>query len=263
MDIYDHGVCRLSVVPVRKEPTHRAEQTTQLLFGDHYEVVGRSPDKLWVYIRIHFDQYLGWIDVKQHQSISREFFDHINFAEFKITTDVTSTLLYNKSQLSVLMGSIIPITSAELFKMEEQFAFNGESKSLGQKREFEYLKTIASKYLNAPYVWGGKSPFGIDCSGLTQMVYKICGYRLFRDSFQQAQQGRSIRGLSEAKPGDLAFFHNAEGKIVHTGILLGNDKIIHASGKVRVDQIHEQGIFNADTKGYTHQLSHLRRIFAE
>jgi gamma-D-glutamyl-L-lysine dipeptidyl-peptidase len=248
MDILDYGVCRLSVVPVRKEPNHRAEQTSQLLFGDHYEVVGRTTDK---------------IEVKQHQSISKEYFDHINNAEFKITTDVTSSLLYNKNQLMILMGSVIPISSTELFNMNEQFAFNGETKSLGQKREFEFLKAIASKYLNAPYLWGGKTPFGIDCSGLTQIVFKICGYRLFRDAYQQAQQGKSIRSLSESRPGDLAFFHNAEGKIIHTGIVLGADKIIHASGKVRIDQLHEQGIFNVETQGYTHQLSHLRRIMQD
>lgn len=263
MEIVDYGVCRLSVVSVRKEPSNRAEQVTQLLFGDHYEVIGKTPDKTWLHIRMNFDQYQGWIDTKQHQSISKEFYDHINVAEFKITTDVTSSLLYNKSPLMVLLGSVIPISSTELFKMEEQFAFNGETKNLGQKREFEFLKSIALKYLNAPYHWGGRTPFGIDCSGLTQMTFKICGYRLFRDSYQQAQQGRSIRTLEEGRPGDLAFFHNAEGKIIHTGILLGGEKIIHASGKVRIDQLHQQGIFNQETQGYTHQLSHLRRILSE
>jgi gamma-D-glutamyl-L-lysine dipeptidyl-peptidase len=260
MEIYEFGVCRLSVVSVRKDPMDQSEQVTQLLFGDHYEVNEKSKDSKWLKIRINFDQYTGWIDARQHQSITQEYYNHINNAEFKITTDVTATMLYNKSPQVILMGSVIPISSAELFKMEEQFAFNGEAKNLGQKREVEFVKSTAIKYLNAPYQWGGKNPFGIDCSGLTQMVFKIAGYRLFRDAWQQASQGKAIRNLAEAKPGDLAFFQNAEGKVTHTGILINGDKIIHASGKVRIDQITEQGILNADTKTYTHQFSHARRI---
>jgi len=147
--------------------------------------------------------------------------------------------------------------------MEEQFAFNGEAKNLGQKREFEFVRNIAQKYLNVPYLWGGKSPFGIDCSGFTQSVFKICGYRLFRDSGQQAHQGRAIAKLDDALPGDLAFFKNQEGNINHVGILLEGDRIIHASGRVHIDHLNDEGILNLDTKIYTHQLSHIRRVLSE
>jgi gamma-D-glutamyl-L-lysine dipeptidyl-peptidase len=263
MDSIDFGVCRLSVVPVRIEPAEISEQVTQLLFGDHYTVSEVHKGKKWLRITTHFDQYSGWISANQHQTISKDYFDHINNSEFKITTDITASLLYNKSPLIVLLGSIIPISSAELFKMEEQFAFNGETKNLGLKRDFEYLRNIAQKYLNAPYLWGGKSPFGIDCSGFTQMVFKICGYKLSRDASQQAGQGKAVKDLSESKPGDLLFFHNEDSKIVHTGILFGPDKIIHASGKVRIDQVNEDGILNSDTKILTHRLAHIRRIFSE
>jgi hypothetical protein len=113
MDEIDFGVCRLSVVPVRQEANHRAEQVTQLLFGDHYRVLEKSADRNWMKVRLHFDQYEGWIDGKQHQTITPEYFNHINHAEFKITTDLTSTLLYNKSPEVVFMGSMIPISSSE------------------------------------------------------------------------------------------------------------------------------------------------------
>lgn len=262
MENPQYGVCRLSLVSVRKDHTDQSEQVTQLLFGDEYEVIEQTKDKKWFRIRINFDQYEGWIDALQYHSVSREYFEYLNRAEFKITTDITSSLLYNKIPLMILMGSMIPISSTELFKMEEQFAFNGESKALGQKREFEFLKHIAIKYLNAPYQWGGKSPFGIDCSGFTQMVFKICGYKLLRDAWQQANQGKALKMLSDMQPGDIAFFKNAEDKIVHTGILLGDNKIIHASGKVRIDHINEEGILNVDTKIYTHSLAHIRRILA-
>jgi hypothetical protein len=263
MDSIDFGVCRLSVVAVRAEPSDKAEQATQLLFGDHYEVTEQSKDKKWLRIKINFDQYEGWLDAKQHHAVSKEYFDYFNRAEFKITIDLTSSILYNKSPLIILMGSMIPISSSELFKMEEQLAFNGEAKNVGQKREFEFLKNIALKYVNSPYQWGGKSPFGIDCSALTQIVYKICGYKLQRDSFQQATQGKPVSSFHDHKPGDLAFFKNKEEKINHVGIILDGDRIIHASGRVRIDHINEEGILNVDTKIYTHSFSHIRRFLPE
>ena len=263
MNSFDFGICRLSVMPVRLEPSDKTEMVTQLLFGDQYEVTQLSADKKWLKIKIHYDQYEGWIDEKQHHAISKDYFNYLDQAEFKITTDITTSILYHKSPQVILMGSMIPISSSELFKMEEQFAFNGEAKNVGQKREFEFLKNTAIKYINAPYVWGGKSPFGIDWSGFTQMVFKISGYNLFRDSWQQGYQGKSVKSYHDAKPGDLAFFKNAEGKIVHVGILLDEDKIIHASGRVRIDHFNEEGILNVETKIYTHQFAHIRRILAE
>lgn len=263
MRIASYGVCRLSIVPVRAEPSDKAELVTQLLFGDHYEVIDLHSEKGQVKIRIFADHYEGWIDRKQFHEISADYFEYINRAEFKITTDITSSILFNKSPLVILIGSIIPISSSELFKMEEQYAFNGESKNAGQKREFEFLKTIASKYLYAPYLWGGKSPFGIDCSGFTQMVFRICGYPLLRDAWQQANQGKSMKNLADAIPGDLAFFTNKEEKISHVGILLPDSRIIHASGRVRVDQITEDGILHSESKKKTHTLSQIRRILAQ
>jgi gamma-D-glutamyl-L-lysine dipeptidyl-peptidase len=263
MEEIDFGVCRLSLVSVRKEPADQSEQVTQLLFGDHYTVVEQQEKKKWIKIRIHFDQYEGWIDAKQHQSIAREYFNHLNHAEFKITIDITSTLLYNKTPQVVLMGSMIPISSSELFKMEEQFAFNGEAKNVGQRREFDFLRTIASKYLNSPYLWGGKSPFGIDCSGFTQMVFKICGYKLLRDANQQVSQGKSVDLLTQSRQGDLAFFKNDKGHVSHTGILLAENKIIHASGRVRVDHMSEEGIHDLETRKVTHHLTAIRRILAD
>lgn len=258
----DFGVCRLSLVPVRAEGSDKAELTSQLLFGEHYEVLSASKDKKWLKIKMHFDQYEGWIDVKQHHSISKDHFDYINRADFKISTDTTTSILYNKSPLPILMGSIIPISGSELFKMEEQFAFNGESKSLGQKRDAEFIKLTAKKYLNAPYLWGGRSPFGIDCSGFVQMVFKINGYRLSRDAGQQVKQGKAL-AFGDIQPGDLAFFKGRDERITHVGIFLGDDKIIHASGKVRIDHLNEEGILHFESKVYTHTFSQVRRVLSE
>jgi cell wall-associated NlpC family hydrolase len=115
-------------------------------------------------------------------------------------------------------------------------------------------------YLNAPYLWGGKTPFGIDCSGFTQMVYKLNGYHLLRDASQQASQGIPLSFIEESEPGDLAFFDNEEGNIIHVGIMMENNYIIHASGKVRIDRLDHLGIYNADTNRHTHKLRVIKKI---
>jgi gamma-D-glutamyl-L-lysine dipeptidyl-peptidase len=260
MEILEFGVCRLSLVAVRGSYSDKDALVTQLLFGDHYEVLGRSADLKWLQIKIAFDGYQGWIDAKQHHRISNDQYEYLQRAELKISTEITTSILYNKVPLTILMGSIIPISSAELFKMEEQFAFNGEAKNLGQKREFEFLRSCANRYLNSPYLWGGKSPFGIDCSGFTQLVYKIAGYPLLRDAYQQASQGKPVKGFSEAKPGDLAFFKNHEGVITHVGIVYANNQLIHSSGRVRIDTLTDEGILDVESGKQTHVLSHFRRI---
>ena len=146
MGALDYGVCRLAVVPVRSDPMELSGQVTQLLFGDHYEVIAFSPDSQWGRIRIYADQCEGWLELKQHHPISSEYFNQINQTDYKITTDIASPVLYKKLPLTIVMGSVVPISNAELFKIGEQFAFNGEAKSLGQRRDFEFIKTIACKY---------------------------------------------------------------------------------------------------------------------
>lgn len=261
MEPIDFGVCRLAVVPVYDGHQDAVRQITQLLFGDHYEVLSVSSDKRWVQLRIYADHSEGWIDVKQHHAISAEYFQQINQTDYKITTEVASTVLYKKSPLTIVMGSIVPISNSELFKIEEQFAFNGESKGLGQKRDVDFLKGIARKYLSSPCQAGGKSPFGIDDSGFVQMVYKIAGYALQRDVRQQSVHGKRIMTFDEAKPGDLLFFSEKGAAVSHVGILLDDDKVIHAFGQVRVDRVTEEGIVNPDTKIYTHLLQSIRRVF--
>jgi cell wall-associated NlpC family hydrolase len=256
----DYGVCRLAIVTVRKESDQKGEPVTQLLFGDHYEVNEISQDQKWLHIKINADETTGWIDRLQHHTISQEYHQQIALANFKITTDIASTILYKKTQITIVMGSIVPISGSELFKMEEQFAFNGEAKSIGQRRDFEYLRDVTGKYLNAPHLYGGKSPFGIDAPGFTQMSFRLTGYQLPRDAAQQATAGKAIANLGEAQAGDLAFFAGKDGKINHTGILLDEQKIIHCSGRVRIDFLMEEGILAAETKIYTHTLVGLRRI---
>ncbi len=256
------GICRLSIVPIRIKPTDVSEMISQLLFGESFKILEISEDKKWWKIENDFDNYQGWIDRKQGKEIDEGYYHQIQSLEYKISIDTVSSILYKKKLLNIVIGSVLPITSAELFEMQEQFAFNGESKNMGKKAGFETLKKIALKYINAPYLWGGKTPFGIDCSGFTQQVYKIVGYTLKRDSHQQYMQGKKVK-FKDAIPGDIAFFSNDQEKIIHVGILLEEQKIIHASGKVRIDNLDEKGIFNEELNEYTHKLAGVRRILIE
>ena len=255
------GICRLAVVPVRGEASDSSEQVTQLLFGEHYEVTAVSENKKWYRIRIHHDGYEGWLDHRQHTTISEAYFDQINISNYKLSLELVTAILYKKRPLNILLGSVLPISTSELFKVEEQLAFNGEAKALGQRMDYEYLKRIALKYLNAPYQWGGRSPFGIDCSGFTQMVFRFTGYSLLRDASQQATQGKAVEGgFAEALPGDIALFVNPENKVNHVGIIMEDNQIIHASGRVRIDRIDEKGILVESTGRYSHNLAFIRRI---
>lgn len=260
MENQEKGICRLSVVAVRHEPSDRAEIVTQLLFGEHYSITRYSTDKKWINIIVEYDGYPGWIDAKQHTAITVEYFNHLNTTEFKIATDLTTTILYKKQLMQILLGSILPISSAELFEVKEQFAFNGNSKNLGEKKDFEFIKQMIKPYMNAPYLWGGRTPFGIDCSGFTQQIFKFCGYRLNRDSNQQFKNGEAIQSFEDAIPGDLAFFGKNPSNISHVGIILEDNHIVHASGFVRIDKIDDEGIFNEELNGYTHKLAGIRRI---
>ncbi len=256
------GICRLSIVPIRDKHSDKSEMISQLLFGESFKILETSEDKKWWRIENDFDGYKGWIDKKQGQEINEDYYHQIQSLEYKISTDTVSTILYKKQLLNIVIGSILPITSAELFEMQEQFAFNGESKNMGKKSDYDTLRKIAMKYLNTPYLWGGKTPFGIDCSGFTQQVFKICGYSLKRDSHEQYMQGKKMK-FNHAVPGDIAFFSNEQEKIIHVGILLEEGKIIHASGKVRIDNLDEKGIFSKELNEYTHTLAGIRRLLIE
>lgn len=262
MAVISHGVCRLAIAPVRSDASHEASQLTQLLFGDHYEVLEHSSDQQWSRIRVYSEPTEGWIDVRQHHAISEEYFQQINRTEYKITTDVASPVLYKKMPLTIVMGSIVPISSSELFKIEEQFAFNGESKSLGQRRDVEFVRQMARKYAGSPYQLGGKSPFGIDAPGLVHMIFKIAGYPMPRMLKGLMAFGKTVTHLGDALPGDVAFFSLKGGEPAHCGLLLGDNRVLHSFGHVRLDQVTEEGILIPETKVYTHFLHSIRRVMA-
>jgi len=246
-----YGICNLSIVPLRAEAADSSELVTQVLYGDVFKVL--ESRKKWSRIRLAFDSYEAWIDNKQFLFIEEENYKDISRQTPIVCEDLVDMVSTKDNQmLSIVMGSSLN----GLAILNHDF----EGSSVEAKFAKDNLINTALLYLNTPYLWGGKTPFGIDCSGFTQMVYKLNGYRLKRDASQQVEQGEALSFIEESEPGDLAFFDNAEGDITHVGIIMKDNYIIHAHGKVRIDRLDHTGIFNIQTSLHTHKLRVIKRI---
>ncbi|MGY6649680.1 C40 family peptidase [Wenyingzhuangia sp. IMCC45574] len=254
----DYGICNLSVVPLRLEPSDASEMVSQILLGEHFKVL--EIRKKWSKIRLAFDNYEGWIDNKQYLLLTKDDFLSLDKKPLVLSNDLINFAENNQQLLThVLIGSHLPTYQNDTFIIgEETFSIDGDV--ISGKQAKENLVATALQFLNTPYLWGGKSPLGIDCSGLTQLVYKLNGYSLQRDAKDQATQGEVLSFIEESEPGDLAFFDNEEGIITHVGIMMADHHIIHAHGKVRIDRIDHSGIYNVDTRKHSHKLRVIKKI---
>jgi len=256
-----YGICLLSVIPCRKEGSNTSEMVTQLLFGEHYTVIETTES--WLKIMTAFDNYECYINVKQHRKISETTFNQLQKQSPVYNSELIQIITDKLSQRSfpITIGARLPFFNENKMSFEELvFGFQGQTSKGTEKKTSAEIISCAYTLLNAPYLWGGKNPMGIDCSGFTQTVYKLNGYKLPRDAAQQVECGQPLNFVEEAVAGDLAFFDNEEGKIVHVGILIDSEKIIHASGQVRIDKFDHYGIHNTDTKKYSHTLRVIKRL---
>ena len=251
-----YGISNLSIVPMRDDAADQAEMVNQILFGEHFKVL--ESRKKFSKIRLAHDSYEGWICNKQWIEIEEDIYKTLDKEVATITTDILDIITKEHHQ-PIVIGSILPsYKSGHALINNEMYQFDGLTTPGFVKKE--KLVENALIYLNAPYLWGGRSPLGIDCSGFTQMVYRLQGIDLPRDAYQQAEVGTTLSFVEESEPGDLAFFDNTEGKIIHVGIILEDNHIIHASGKVRIDRIDQQGIFNTEIGTHTHKLRLIKSI---
>ena len=252
------SICTLSSIPMRFEPSDRSEMVNQILFGESWDILDMN--EKWYMVRLHHDKYEGWVDKKQITPLSE------NYDASDLKT-VTAPLLVVKNQ----SGGFNFIPAGSRIQVSAQSITAGSATFFAADQEIQNaivpteIALGAMIFLETPYLWGGRTLMGIDCSGFTQLVYRMAGHFIPRDAYQQASIGQDIAFLEEAQTGDLAFFDNVEGKITHVGIVISQKEgsfktIIHASGKVRMDQLDNQGIHNLDLNQYTHKLRMIKRI---
>lgn len=260
--VLSFAYCNVSRCPMRSEPTHSAEQVNEVLFGERVEILEIN-DKDWAKIKCEWDSYTGWCKMSQLTVITRKAYNK----ELKfITARNTDKLIFPDSEMWLPMGSdLFPLKGGKVTIGIEQAKFKGKKLDFTQlELNKETIKAATLQYMNAPYHWGGRTIAGIDCSGLTQMAYKLCGKPIPRDASQQALEGTTVDFLQNTHCGDLAFFDNADGKIVHVGILLDESTIIHATdagGRVVIDKIDQGGIISVARRQRTHNLRFVKRYF--
>jgi Cell wall-associated hydrolases (invasion-associated proteins) len=214
---------------------------SQLLYNDLYLKIDMKDS--WVLIQTTLDNYEGWIPANQHHPITEEKYNECKAASLYATTDPIT----NFENKFLSLGSLFYEFHAGLTKIPESF-------------DPEKMITYGKKLIGAPYLWGGKSVFGIDCSGFVQTCARAAGLFLPRDASQQMQCGSLVYFLPETKAGDFAFFGKEDGSVTHVGIIIGNEQILHASGCVRIDYLDQTGIYNQETETHTHQLLAIKRL---
>ncbi|TAG07534.1 MAG: hypothetical protein EAZ44_00170 [Cytophagia bacterium] len=275
-----YGIAHLSILPLRTEPSNKSELCTQILFGEIYKVIQNSTDGQWIYIENNFDGYKGWLNKGQFKEISQKEFEEIENQKIEILCQNYTQLLIGiekTKSIHITLGAKINSTKDNIcankdniYIYENSIEKNNTSLTIQQKiLEDAYL------FLNSPYLWGGKTPFGVDCSGFTQQIMRLNQIKIKRDAYQQAEQGEKITQLNNTKTGDLAFFVR-NNKVVHVGLIIEekdlnknkphnyslqkNERwIMHALECVRIDKLDEKGIFNIDNKEYSHFLHSLKR----
>lgn len=252
----EYAIVKDPLIPVRFAPSDKSEMIDQILFGEFFEIFDEQGE--WCFIKNKLNNYTGWIN-KKHRYIPITDNEYRNREDCKVTLKPVTTVEHenNSNTISVPGGSILPNYKKESNSFNlgpEKYIISAPFEDESKESKEQKILSYAKQYLNAPYLWGGKTLMGMDCSGFVQLIFRMSGINIPRDSSEQVRNGVTVEFIDQAKPGDVAFFDNEEGNIIHTGILLSKQEIIHASGSVKIDLIDHQGIYNRETCQYSHKL---------
>lgn len=255
------GICHVPVAVVRSKPSHKSLMTNQLLAGEHVEIL--EVEQTWLLIMSIYDGSKGWVDSGmidillegEDQTIKRSFAGMVKAPLLCAKDQYGRTFYLPGGSCLYKRGSSIAVAPCR--NLESEVAKHLIDPIFSSRKK---LVNTALAYNGAPSLLGGKTIFGIDCSGLLQVVYKLNGMKLPRTIDQQIEKGNPVNFDSEKQPGDLAFFESPERKLIHAGIILNKERIIHSFGEVRVDMLDREGIFNKNTRKYTHKLRVIKNV---
>ncbi len=259
----EYSICYYTYIPLRAEPSEKSEMVSQILFGEIVEVLEENNDKGFCFIRNTFDNYTGWCNNKLLYPLSIEEYNHHKPGRVLITTEIVTIIkaVNSSDNLYLSAGSTLSLTDDNFLKIfNKTYHVDDSLIKDSRKSKISQILDSALKFINVPYLWGGRSSFGTDCSGFIQNIFKQAGIALSRDARQQFLHGAAIDNVEDALPGDLMYFHNENKEITHTGLYIGNNQIIHASGSVKADKIDDKGIISATNRIYTHYLAGIKRI---
>lgn len=257
------GITTAGIVPLRREKSERSVLASQALFGEMVEVL--REEGRWCRVRMLHDGTEGWMRKDGFVGVDEEFvrcsMDGVPF----VTRDMFSIVMRDGDWVGQLVpaGSVLPLyeRTTGCFRVgDDTYRLVGSLPVVGTGNARESIARYALMYYNAPYVTGGRSPRGIDNTGLVQMAYRLAGVCVPRQLASLAAGGQTLSFLEEALPGDVVLFGDESGAVTHAGLLWEAGRVIHASGRVRVDKIDHHGIFNETTKRYTHALKLIKRF---
>lgn len=254
-------ICPLSIVPVRAQPSDRSEMVSQWLFGETAQVLEKG--EKWSRLEFDHDGYIGWVDNKQIHATRTPNYD----PDLRVIAGGGNSIVdVGERQVVLPYGAVLPFFEEGTILWDgRRIPVQAVTNHRPELERADLMELYLHPFMGSPYLWGGRTPWGVDCSGLVQMIFILMGIYLPRDASKQAGEGDSVDLLDLCEPGDLVFFDNEEGSIIHVGIVLtrGDDdhlRIAHSSGRVRIDKLDQQGIFNAEEKRYTHKLRMVRRV---
>ena len=255
-----HAVCHLNVIPVRSKPSDEDLMISQMLFGETCIILEKK-NKHWYKIQTSICNIMGWVRSIQVMLMEENMYE--KYVENSSTAlEICHPIFNDDISKSIVIGSSLPqYDGISCLMPDNKYVYNGQAaSSLGLEQFSELIVKIARRYLYSPELQGGRTPFGIDPGALIQNVFNFFNVSLPRFPHEQYLLGEIIDFVEMSCEGDLAFCMDEMGQIHHVGLIIGEKKVMHVHGCVRIDKLDHHGFFNVEMKKYTHKLRIIKRV---